>query len=503
MKLLSIPLLLICLYPTKSVYAHGFGERYDLPVPLWLYIWGAAAVVLISFLAMIRFLKRPRDQAFVDKYFTVPRLVTRIALHNFLGRMLEVIGVAIFLGVVVAGFIGSANPNYNVAPTLLWVIWWVGFAYLSAILGNLWIVINPWNTLYKWSESIYHKVRPNRSFSLNCAYPSHWGVWPAVVLFIGFAWFELAYAKPALPIKIATATLGYSLITWLGMAVYGRSVWLRTGECFSVVFGLLARFSPTECHVSDTAYCKECSLRCEFRLGYCRDCPECLERASGLTTSIKIRAYGSGLLKSPRASNSMTVFILVLLSTVTYDGLMATPFWRDIYTPLFRNLHDPVIVNSIGLLLCPIVLILGYLGTVEIMNKIAPRQNMLVAQTFVVSLIPIALAYHFAHYFSFLLIQGQLIIPLLSDPFGFGWDVLNTANYRVDIGIIGAEFVWMFAVITIVLGHMLAVYISHYLAFRLYEKDSMAIRSQLPMLVLMLAYTMLSLWIIAQPIIEV
>ena len=199
----------------------------------------------------------------------------------------------------------------------------------------------------------------------------------------------------------------------------------------------------------------------------------------------------------------MTVFILVLLSTVTYDGLMATPFWRDIYTPLFRNLHDPVIVNSIGLLLCPIVLILGYLGTVEIMNKIAPRQNMLVAQTFVVSLIPIALAYHFAHYFSFLLIQGQLIIPLLSDPFGFGWDVLNTANYRVDIGIIGAEFVWMFAVITIVLGHMLAVYISHYLAFRLYEKDSMAIRSQLPMLVLMLAYTMLSLWIIAQPIIEV
>ena len=159
MKLLSSALLLLCLYPTKTVYAHGFGERYDLPVPLWLYIWGAAAVVLISFLAMIRFLKRPKDQALLDKLFTVPPVVTRIALHNCLGRTLEVIGVAIFLGVVVAGVIGSANPNYNIAPTLVWVIWWVGFVYLTALIGNAWSIVNPWSSMFQGAEKLFYMLQ--------------------------------------------------------------------------------------------------------------------------------------------------------------------------------------------------------------------------------------------------------------------------------------------------------------------------------------------------------
>jgi predicted nucleic acid-binding Zn ribbon protein len=256
------------------------------------------------------------------------------------------------------------------------------------------VVVNPWNTLYAWAESLYRRVHPNGSLSLYRPYPLGWGVWPAMILFVGFAWFELAYPTPALPIKIATATLVYSMITWLGMAVYGRAVWLRNGEAFSVVFGLLAKFSPSECRVSDTSHCKVCSLRCESRADYCADCYECFSKASRATRRIDIRAYGSGLLTTSHASNSMTIFIILLLSTVTYDGLMATPLWRDVYAPLFRNLHDPALVNTIGLVLCPIVLILGYFGTVELMNRIVPTQNVVLAQTFVFSLVPIALAYH-------------------------------------------------------------------------------------------------------------
>jgi len=124
------------------------------------------------------------------------------------------------------------------------------------------------------------------------------------------------------------------------------------------------------------------------------------------------------------------------------------------------------------------------------------------AKAFVFSLIPIALAYNFAHFLSFLLIQGQQIIPLASDPFGAGWDLFGTADYVIDIGVINARFVWFFSVAVIVAGHVIAVYLSHIRAGQLFSDRSLVVRSQLPMLGLMVLYTVVSLWIVSRPIVE-
>ncbi len=123
-----------------------------------------------------------------------------------------------------------------------------------------------------------------------------------------------------------------------------------------------------------------------------------------------------------------------------------------------------------------------------------------IAGFFVFSLVPIAIAYHLAHYLSYLLVAGQQIIPLISDPFGMGWDLFGTAGYRIDIGIIGAKFVWYAAVVSIVLGHIFAVGVAHFMALRVFETAKAALRSQYPYLILMVAYTMVSLWILSQPI---
>ena len=120
---------------------------------------------------------------------------------------------------------------------------------------------------------------------------------------------------------------------------------------------------------------------------------------------------------------------------------------------------------------------------------------------FVLSLVPIALAYHLSHYLSFLFVSGQLIIPLLSDPFGLGWDLFGTAGYKPDIGLLGAKFVWFTAVIAIVIGHMFAVYLAHLAALGLFDDRARARRSQYALLVLMVAYTTISLWILAQPVV--
>ena len=161
-------------------------------------------------------------------------------------------------------------------------------------------------------------------------------------------------------------------------------------------------------------------------------------------------------------------------------------------------------VETAGLLAFPALFLLVYWGFSLAMasasGSAVPAQRL--ARLFVFSLVPIALAYHLAHFLSFLLIQGQLIIPLASDPFGYGWNLLGTAEFSPNIAIVGARFAWITSVISIVAGHVVAVYVAHVVALKRLPNRAAALRSQYPMLVLMVSYTMVSLWILAQPITE-
>jgi hypothetical protein len=132
------------------------------------------------------------------------------------------------------------------------------------------------------------------------------------------------------------------------------------------------------------------------------------------------------------------------------------------------------------------------------------KQNLSVSQTacaFVLTLVPIAVAYHLAHYFSLLVTAGQFMIPLASDPFGFGWNLFGTAGYKVDLGAVSPYVFWYGAVVLIVAGHVIAVVLAHVEALRLFVSPRAAAASQVPMVALMVAYTMVSLWILAQPIV--
>ena len=113
------------------------------------------------------------------------------------------------------------------------------------------------------------------------------------------------------------------------------------------------------------------------------------------------------------------------------------------------------------------------------------------------------LAHTYSHcYFSLFAVAGQFIIPLASDPLGYGWDLFGTMLYRIDIGVVDANSIWYFSVIAIVMGHVVAVWVGHVTASSVFRDSRAAGRSQYPMLVLMVSYTMLSLWILAQPIVE-
>ena len=227
--------LLICsLLSAKPVWAHGFALRYDLPLPLDFYLIASAAVVLLSFgiMARARETRSPLNSYRIPlaqfipnkKFLHVVRILVRCA------------SVILFFIVIFSGLFGNQNPLKNIAPVTVWVIWWVGFVYLTALIGNTWSIVNPWSSIYQSAEKVFgiQERKPNT--------PEQLGVWPAVILFFVFAWIELVWPGSEEPRLLATMVLAYSGLCWLGMSVYGRRTWLRKGEVFSIIFAVFGRF---------------------------------------------------------------------------------------------------------------------------------------------------------------------------------------------------------------------------------------------------------------------
>lgn len=211
--------------------------------------------------------------------------------------------------------------------------------------------------------------------------------------------------------------------------------------------------------------------------------------------------------------------MIALLATVTFDGMLETPLWAYVDLAIinapdnsflwtFFDFSEAAALRferTIGLMLFVSLFIAAYLSVCKIMAATTCGTGggtAHLARRFVFSLLPISIAYHIAHYFSYLFNGGQLIIPLLSDPFGFGWDLFGTAAYQPNIELITPILQWYVAVVAIVVGHVIAVYVAHLTALSTFGERRMALRSQLSIIVLMVGYTMLSLWILSQPIIE-
>ena len=504
--IIGLVVLVRALSPAPA-YAHGFGDRYDLPVPLWLYITGAGAAVAFSFAVIGLYVRGNPGSGGYPRLDLLKWRAGRVLAHPIALQIVKASSVALFVGVIVAGLAGDQNPSRNLAPTMVWVIWWVGMAYVSAFVGNLWMVFNPGKTIFEWADALFRRVSPRDELSLNVSCPERLGLWPGVVLFAAFAWVEIVFTGSSEPRTLSVLVLLYSLITWMGMLVYGKHEWLRRGEAFSLVFGYLSRFAPTEIRVKGVeAGCPDGSVDSQ---GGCVDDYEGFEAAPQHAKEWNLRPPAAGLLNAGEVSTSQMVFVLLLLATVTFDGFTATPFWGNVLFNTYQGfsfLGARAVsgVTTVGLVVFPLLFIVVYLGFALMMKLVAGGQMALgqLARTFVYSLIPIALAYHLAHFFSFLLIQGQLIIPLASDPLGIGWDLFSTADYSINIGIINAKMAWFLGVGSIVVGHIVAVYVAHLYAVAAFPDRRSALRSQYPMLVLMVGYTMISLWILAQPIVE-
>jgi len=277
----------------------------------------------------------------------------------------------------------------------VWVIWWVGFGFLAAFVGNLWPLINPWTVVFDSAETVTRRWLSGLSFHIY--YPPWLGVWwPSCVLFLLFAWLELVAPARDVPRNIAIGILAYSFLTWTGFSVFGRDTWLKHGEVFSLAFGLFGRFAPLNFTDGDR---------------YC----------------VSVRPWAVGLVTHTPLTASMIGFTLLMLSTVTVDGLMETPQWTAFVTWALNGSSADgdqiryMLMQTSLLIAGPMMLAALYLLATAIMALASRSSFKEMSGLFALSLVPIAIAYHLAHYCSLFAVAGQFIIPLASDPFGYGW----------------------------------------------------------------------------------
>ena len=495
--ILPLALLLLVTLPGRA-FAHGLGRSQDLPLPFWLYLFAAAAVLLVSFVQIVLFVD---DRHTLYRYprFNLLRFgPLRAVLTNgpfLLG--LRALSVALFLLVVLCGLLGRQGPGYNFAPTFVWIIWWVGLGFFTAFVGNVWRLVNPWKVLFEWAEGLARRLGASKGLELGEPYPARLGVWPALVLYAVFIWIENNFTGSAVPLNIALLTLLYSLLTWTGMVVFGKDVWLQRGEAFSVLYGIIARFAPTEVRVKDPGTCQDCGGDCQPAEGGCVNCYGCFARAAPEDRELNLRPPAIGLLSAGRITYDRVVFVVFVLASVTYDSALGTP-------PAVALQRITSMPQVLGLVALPLFFLVVYLAFVKLSQLFSggcvPFGRF--AAEYVYSIVPIAIAYQVAHYYTYLFIQGQAIIALVSDPFGWGWDLFGTADHQVNAALIGADTVWYTQVALIVAGHVVAVYLAHVIALRLLGDTKLAARSQYPMLGLMILYTVFSLWILSQPIVE-
>ena len=514
---LRCALALPAILAAGAAQAHGIGERYDLPVPLWLYLTGAGLAVIASFVVMAVFMRAAplqRASPRVDLLAYAPiRMVTEFVVIP----LFRIATVLVYLLIISAGLFGNQSPLKNVAPIMIWAIWWVGMAYVSALIGNLWAIINPLTTLFVWAEALYRRLCSGRKLARERRYPDALGVWPAVALFLGFTWMELVWDNSDSPAQVAAAVLGYSALTWLGMYWFGMREWLRRGEVFSIVFGLLSRFAPLHIHT-----CEQAPREVTAGAAPSADGPRRVLRC-------ELRPYAVGLLAAEPLPSSLMVLVLFMLAAVSFDGFIETPAWLAVVdgigawgnpasaataVALQVDGKSRAVATTLGLFATPGLFIVAFYFVSSLIARSGytdwrllekPERRRAVSRAaglFVLTLIPIAIAYHLAHYLSLFASALQYMVPIVSDPYGFGWDLFGGARYFVRLGVVDTTIIWYTSVAAIVVGHIAAVFLGHTLALREFPDGRAALRSQYPMLGLMVGYTMLSLWIMAQPIVS-
>lgn len=474
---------LSCVVPLTA-HAHAFGATYTLPLPLWLYLYGCVAALVASFAVAI--------VVGQDGRWLFLRLCGRHGVlqpaDRLVGRRsplpwLRAAWVAALLICVVSGLLGSPVASANICMTAFWILFVLGFQYLCACFGNLYHAVNPWRTMAH-AIGMGIDIDEHRD---NAA--RHGDARGYYVAFAGmYGWICIELFGTGSPRELGIALLAYTAISLLGAYVVGARAWFRSFEAFEVLFNMVGSLSL-------------------LRPG---------KRRLEIVEPIVVPRADGGVLRAPPAG--LVLCILFLLSSTAFDGFRDTRVFADLYWVHLYGLLTPLVgsditqsfpllqagyhaLQYIALLLSPLPFAL-VLWLACLCGKAVLRTDIsavVLSHAFAPAIIPVAVGYNVAHYFTLVVSHGPGIVRLLSDPMGRGWNLFGTAHHHSSAWTLPAEVVWHIQVAAILLGHVVGIVAAHRIALQLFGTGKRAALSQFPTLVVMLIYTTFGLWLLSAP----
>lgn len=430
------------------VSAHGIGGRTDLPLPAWQLAWAAGFAVASSFVALGAFWASPRlaDAAAGRALVSVRTTGVRV-----LFAVTRLVGLSVFAVVLIAAWAGNVNSAVNISGDAFLIWFWVGLQMASFLIGDVWRLFNPYETIADGAAWIRAR---SRGESLAPVDNDGTTLWPAVAAIFVYLWYELAYHSTESPRSIGVFLTVYSIAMLSGAVRNGRG-FVRTADGFAVLFSKLAAMAPL--------FVENGRLRARSPL--------------------------TGLSRLSRTPGTVP-FVLVVLGSTTFDGFTRSSFWLDVAGG--QAGWERTVTSTVGLLVIIGLVGMIYLVAMSMMSSLTGEDASELSEIFGPTLVPIAAAYAVAHYFSLLVLDGQRMIIQISDPLGKGWDLFGTKDYAIDFTLVSPSTIAWVQTLAIAVGHVLAVAAAHDVAISRYDHRT-AVRSQYPMLLVMILYTVIGL----------
>ncbi|MBZ0268303.1 hypothetical protein K8I85_09105 [bacterium] len=488
-------------------------------VPPSIAIGGVAVMILLSHFLLAR--RRSVRAAGSYPRFDLLRWKPLASLVKRPGfpLLLQGVSVFLFLLVIVAGLFGSQRTN--IAPALTWTWWWALLIFGILFFGTGFCAVCPWEGLSSLVSSLSFTSRIKK-VGMEWKWPRHMKkVYLALALFILLTWLELGLdiTRSA----SMTAALGGGFVA---MAILSAILFERRSFCRYVCFvgriqGLYALFSPVELRPRSLDTCRTCvGKECYHGGGGATGCPtsifpgalkentnctlctECVRACPHDNLAINVRPFGVDLGRKTLFRRDEAILAISLLGLTSFHGLTMTPFWNQaIDLARVSTGAGPKLVFSVlmaAMLVLPLAL---FWATAWTSGRMLPDANVpaeRIFRAFAYSVIPIALFYHLAHNGMHFFMEGQKILPLLSDPFGFGWDLFGTAgkHFRPWLTL---RTIWWLQISLIVIGHIAGVIAADHIARTIFPNRKDVIKGLAPLIVTMIAYSSFSVWLIAQP----
>ena len=439
-----------CAAMPSSAAAHAAERALIMLLPTGYYLAGGAAAVAVSFAILAA---APRSLGGLGGRLRLP-----LPLPPLAGAV-RWLAFGVFAALLAIGVFGPRDPLGNLLALTIWTLWWVGFTALTAVVGDLWPILNPWSAPVGLARRLLGPP-PLRL-------PTRAGYWPALIGLFAFTWFEIVDVAPADPARLAHAAAVYWLAHFAAMLAFGERRWRARGETFSVLFRLVGRAAPLRWH------------------------------RHGVTLAWP----GARLARGPALPLSGWLFVTALIASISFDGLSASFAWLAAIgvNPLeFPGRSTVVGANTAGLFGAWAALAGAYAGAIALGRLLARSRAPLPVTLgrIGLSLVPIALAYHVAHYLTILLVNAQYAAAAVAEPLGLG-HLHVTASFLTDLHAV--ETIWRVQTAAIVAGHVLAVVVAHAVALELEGAPRRAALGQLPLAALMVGLTLLGLWLLSTP----